>query len=183
MHTQLIRRLRPYVLLALMFVSPAQARAADTVVAGNCRFGVTLVTGSGRDILPELRVGAYLDWSLAPRDPPPQGVDFIHVVRLRNGERQFVYDPALPDVTAQFESSLQDAIKQYPGQAWLVGNEPDTTFETQDALTPDEDALAYGHVYQLIKSTDPTARVGIGTIVQPTPLRLRWLEKMWAAYQ
>ena len=76
-----------------------------------------------------------------------------------------------------------EAASQYPGRAWLVGNEPDTSFEGQDSLTPDEYALAYRNIYRLLKRVDPAAQVGIGTIVQPTPLRLQWLEAVWAAYR
>ena len=173
--------------LVLSYSAPVgQARAVtprDTAVAGNCRFGITVTTGKGSSLLSELSVGAYLDWAHTPRAPVPPGLDYIHVVRLRDGARQYVYDPQLPEVTARFESSLREAVEHYPGQAWLVGNEPDTAFENQDALTPDAYALAYGRVYRLIKSVDPTARVGIGTIVQPTPLRLQWLEQMWASYR
>lgn len=37
-------------------------------------------------------------------------------------------------------------------------------------------AAAYHALYYLIKQADPTARVIAGTIVQPTPLRLRYLD-------
>jgi hypothetical protein len=63
----------------------------------------------------------------------------------------------------------------------LVGNEPDVIW--QGNATPQEYAQVYHDVYQLLKSTDPTCQVAIGGISQVTPLRLRYLEAVLAAYR
>ena len=49
--------------------------------------------------------------------------------------------------------------------------------------TPEEYADIYHEVYAFLKGVDPSARVAIGSIVQPTPLRLEWLDRTRAAYQ
>lgn len=167
-----------------VLAQPSQDRALAVPLARvNCRFGITVNSTAFLSKLPDLGVGGFLSWSLVPPNQAPAGVDFVHVVRLRDSQRQFVYESPEASRTNKFESTLQAAVLRYPGQAWLVGNEPDTTFEGQDSLTPDQYAQAYHNVYRLIKKVDPTAQIAIGTIVQPTPLRMQWLDAMWAAYR
>ena len=43
--------------------------------------------------------------------------------------------------------------------------------------------LAVPRCHAAIKAADPTARVAIGGVTQPTPLRLRCLETVLAAYR
>jgi hypothetical protein len=69
----------------------------------------------------------------------------------------------------------------YPGRAWIVGNEPDIA--SQDWATPEQYATAYHAVYQAIKQADPSAVVVAGNISQVTPVRLRYLDAVLAAYQ
>jgi hypothetical protein len=168
--------------LCLGWSAPEPIRV-EAMTVGNCRFGITAVHSVAGYDLSALGVSAFLDWGQRPPDAAPPGLEYVHVVRLRNAARQYVYDPAMPETQSVFESELRAAVAQYPGAAWLVGNEPDTAFETQDALTADQYAVAYRNAYRLIKSVDPTARVGIGTIVQPTPLRMMWLDLVWQAYR
>jgi hypothetical protein len=68
-----------------------------------------------------------------------------------------------------------------PGALWLIGNEPDIVW--QDNATPEEYAHAYGILHAAIKKADPTARVAIGGVSQPTPLRLAYLDRVLAAYE
>ncbi|MCS7222331.1 MAG: hypothetical protein N0A15_13745 [Anaerolineae bacterium] len=69
-----------------------------------------------------------------------------------------------------------------PGLLWLIGNEPDRIY-TQDSTHPTVYAQLYHELYHRIKSLDPTARVAIGGMVQPTELRMRWLDMVWSEYQ
>jgi hypothetical protein len=62
-----------------------------------------------------------------------------------------------------------------------VGNEPDVIW--QGNATPQEYAQAYHDAYHVLKSADPACQVAIGGISQVTPLRLRYLEAVLAAYQ
>jgi hypothetical protein len=53
----------------------------------------------------------------------------------------------------------------------------------QDEMLPAVYAQAYHEFYHLIKGADPTARIAIGGVVQPTPLRRLYLEAVLDAYQ
>ena len=53
----------------------------------------------------------------------------------------------------------------------MVGNEPDTTYENQDALLPEVYADRYFELATIIRRLDPSARIAFGSVVQPTPIR------------
>ncbi len=76
---------------------------------------------------------------------------------------------------------LRWLVLHYPGQVWVIGNEPDVIW--QDALTPEEYARQYHDAYQIIKTTDPSAMVATAGISQATPLRLAYLDRVLAAYR
>jgi hypothetical protein len=78
-------------------------------------------------------------------------------------------------------ASLQDMARRNPGRLWLVGNEPDVIW--QGNATPQEYARVYHEIYQLLKAADPSCQVAIGGVSQVTPLRLRYLEEVLAAYE
>ena len=78
-------------------------------------------------------------------------------------------------------ASLQDMARRNPGRLWLVGNEPDVIW--QGNATPQEYARVYGEIYYLLKEADPSCQVAIGAVSQVTPLRLRYLEEVLAAYE
>jgi hypothetical protein len=71
--------------------------------------------------------------------------------------------------------------RRNPGRLWLVGNEPDVIW--QGNSTPAEYARAYHDIYLALKEADPSSQVAIGGISQVTPLRLRYLEEVLAAYE
>jgi hypothetical protein len=77
--------------------------------------------------------------------------------------------------------TLAAIARANPGSLWLVGNEPDVKW--QDSVEPAAYARLYHQAYTAIKGADPTARVAIGGVSQPTPLRMRYLEAVLAAYQ
>ena len=68
----------------------------------------------------------------------------------------------------------------YRGSTWLIGNEPDGIW--QDNVYPGEYARIYHDVHSFIKSRDPTSRIAPGGIVQATPLRLEYLNRVLDAY-
>jgi streptogramin lyase len=72
-------------------------------------------------------------------------------------------------------------VDSYPGILWLIGNEPDCIW--QDNVVPEEYARIYHDMYTFIKDRDPSSQVSPGGIVQPTPLRLEYLDRVLAAYQ
>jgi hypothetical protein len=78
--------------------------------------------------------------------------------------------------------TIAGVARSVPGSLWLVGNEPDR-IAWQDGVTPVQYATAYHQAYHALKQADPTALVAIAGVVQPTPLRLRYLDAVLAAYQ
>ena len=140
-----------------------------------CRFGV----GAGSDIglyqVNSLRIGWYVDWTATMTPARPGGITYIPTIRLRQtGPNSYAYFPN--------GSALSAIVSANPGALWLIGNEPDRR-HWQDSLEPHIYAQAYHELYYLLKNLDPTARIGAGGIVQPTPLRLQYLDMVLKAYQ
>ncbi len=73
------------------------------------------------------------------------------------------------------------AIQANPGSYWIVGNEPDVRW--QDNVTPQRYAEIYHEVYSFIKERDPEAKLVIGGVTQPTPLRRAYLDIVLDTYQ
>jgi len=140
-----------------------------------CRFGV----GAGSDIasydVNSLRIGWYVDWTATLSPARPGGITYMPMLRLRQtGPDSYAYSPV--------GSVLSNTIAANPGATWLIGNEPDRRY-WQDSLEPHVYARAYHDLYHLIKDLDSEARIAAGGIVQPTPLRLQYLDMVLAAYQ
>jgi hypothetical protein len=130
------------------------------------RFGITAPLGiSGYD-LGAIHAVTFLDWS-AENNRVPDGVEYIHVIKLHD------------DVYAKMIDNLPGIVARNLGAVWIIGNEPDRFFY-QDSITPEVYAERYYEVGVLIKGIDPTARLGFGTVVQPTPIRIRYLERSLA---
>jgi hypothetical protein len=49
-------------------------------------------------------------------------------------------------------------------------------------MTPEVYATAFHEIRSAIKAADPTARIGIGGLVEATPLRLAYLDRVWNSY-
>jgi len=118
-----------------------------------------------------LGAGWYSDWSYgaAPAMPADGDVEYAQLVRVADASWP-------PNWTA-----IQNVASLSPGALWLIGNEPECP--NQDAVTPDLYAARYDEACTRLKGWDPTAQIAIGAIVEPTPLRFRWLEKVLASYQ
>ncbi len=134
------------------------------------RFGVGVPLGKlSAEIAGWLGVGWYVTWSARTWDAPP-GVEFWPMVRVS----QTGFRPAAAE--------LASLVAAHPGATWIAGNEPDVV-EWQDDVPPRQYAEIYHDVYTLIKSADPTARVAIAAVSQPTELRLRYLDQVLEAYR
>jgi len=72
-------------------------------------------------------------------------------------------------------------VENHPATIWLIGNEPDCIW--QDSRTPEQYAHDYHELYYYIKGLDPTAQIAAGGIVQPTPIRLAYLDRVLAEHQ
>jgi hypothetical protein len=126
------------------------------------------------DVAP-LRVGWFIDYRAEPSPAANNGAEYAMVLRVSDDENgNYRYSPS--------GAALDAAIAAYPGSIYIVGNEPDRRF-LQDDVLPENYAYIYHDAYHKIKSKDPTAQVWAGAIVQPTPLRLLYLDRVLAAYK
>lgn len=138
------------------------------------RFGFNVAIGKGYGDITDFDVARlhacwYNNWYWRTTPPRPFGVEFVQTVLVGSG--------AWPPNWAE----LRHAVDNNRSSTWLIGNEPDQAF--QDGIFPDEYARRYHQVYTLIKDRDPTAKLSAPGIVQPTPLRLQWLDMVLTAYQ
>jgi hypothetical protein len=122
-----------------------------------------------RNLVDELGFGWYLDWTAGPGRLQSAEVEYYPMIRLKGGSPQPKGEGLLAAIDAQ------------PGALWLIGNEPDVRW--QDNLAPDTYARLYHDLHAQLKARDPTSRVAIGGVSQPTPLRLRYLDLVLEAYQ
>ena len=102
------------------------------------------------------------------QDPATLGMEFTPMVRTYNG------------VLWPSDRVLSKLARENRGLVWLIGNEPDVKW--QDNATPEEYVVAYYDAYHAINRGDPSAQVAIAGLSQITPLRLRYLDQIWALY-
>ena len=168
----IFRKLLLFLVAGILLIQPQSARsyvesvpatATDTV----CRFGMTSPLGSDGYDIASIGVGSYLDWGAVTNPSLPDGVEYIRVLRLR--------DDTFPQTLANLPAWIQSNL----GSVWVVGNEPDTTYGNQDALLPEVYADRYYQLADIIRSLDRSARITFGSVVQPTPIRLRYLDRAW----
>lgn len=158
----------------------------------------------------DLRAGWYLNFGITKAPARPLGMEYVQVVRLhqlttcwpqrlRNRTTcPYVtpYTYTIGDEGAPFTNvfkNIRDIAKANPGSVWFIGNEMDrydwgdpskgVPSGGQDEMLPELYARAYHEIYTVIKGADPTARVGIGGVIQATPARLEYLTKMWNEYK
>ena len=144
-------------------INPAPAVMVDTV----CRFGIASPLGSNGYDIASIGVGSYLDWGAVSNPSLPTGVEYIRILRVRD------------DLYSQTLANLPGWVEVNPGSVWVVGNEPDTSYEDQDGLFPEVYADRFYETAQILRNLDPSARIAFGSIVQPTPIRLRYLDRAW----
>jgi hypothetical protein len=184
--------------VAGLVVTVCPAKSQDPAPFANCRLGAGGVAGDvlGYD-LGQLNLGLYTDW--ITRDPLPAGlpadVEYIQTVRLHQdkvcGERHCVapyVDPPTYTVWPNLNTLAARSANQ-PGMLWLIGNEIDRrdwgsgeSSGGQDEMTAELYARAFHEIQNVIKTADPTAKIGIAGIVQATPLRLEYLDLVWDSY-
>lgn len=149
---------------------PPHISRASLVWQGKSRWGIGVAIGPmARYDLAPFAFGWYLDWR-AQLDPSrPNNIEYAQMVRL-------VRDDLRPN-----EAEIAQIARANPGALWLIGNEPDVKW--QDNVEPRVYARLYARAYRAIKDADPTAQVAIGGVTQPTPLRMRYLDAVLAAYR
>jgi hypothetical protein len=153
--------------------TPAQATATSrpVVISGSrWRFGVGVSLPAPHIArLADLGAGWFLDWSSLAPAGRPAGPAYMRMVRLSQGQPR----PALTE--------LADIAQRSPGSLWLIGNEPDVIW--QDNTTPDQYVQAYHDAYSTLKQADPSSRIAIAGVSQPTPLRLQYLDRILVLYR
>lgn len=134
-----------------------------------------------------LRAGWYTDWDASANPPHPGGVEYARLIRFTVNTNACGIDKMPASQRSQVVASISgtaliDNLRANPGALWLIGNEPDSIYNCSPIM-PELYAQLYHEFYTLIKVTDPSARVAIGAIVQPSPLRLEYLDKVLSHYQ
>jgi hypothetical protein len=150
-------------------------------VAPSCRYGVS-ASEIGAPFLTNVGIGWVYTFGAVKPDWVPDGVHFAHMIRLKQDKDGATYLPSYTVRPSLSNNGLGRLIDANPGALWIVGNEVDR-FARQDDLMPDMYATAYHDVYHYIKSRDPSARVAVSGLVQVTPGRLQYLDKVLSAYR
>ncbi len=162
-----------FALLTVLTIATATfAQSCPLYPSPHQRVGFNVTTEGGVTInnydAPQLGAGWYHDYTSRQTTYQPGGIQYHQMVRGSINRTK------LPQ-------SLGPKILNNPGALWILGNEPDRY--GQDGLTAAQYASFYHDLYAYIRATDPTSRIAIGGIVQPTPIRLRYLEMILASYQ
>lgn len=188
-------------LLASSTPTAAQDQADETInlfipvvsqkPAALCRFGVNKDI-SDSNISP-LRTGWFINYGATfDINQSPLGVEYMPTIRLTqydadgDGERDDYRYSVWANWAPTSEKRLKQEIADHPGAHWIIGNEPDRydrDLAGQDDIEPQVYAVAYHDLYHLIKSEDPNAKIVAGSIVQPTEVRMQYLNKVLAEYK
>lgn len=160
-------------LLLFFVVDRAYAQNCTLYPSPQARFGFNVARDGGRHIddytTTPLKAHWYLDYFTQAAPSKPDGMTYAQMIR----------PPMLKQAT--FTATVESVLANNPGALWILGNEPDR--DKQDGLTAEAYAAFYHEVYTFLKERDPSARVAIAGIVQPTPIRLRYLDRVLAEYQ
>ena len=155
-------------------------RVSPTTPQALCRLGVNGThsnspNGANDNSLTQLRVGWYQRYRTELAPTGPNHAAYAQTVILeQTSATTYTYIPSAAVI-------LQVAA-QNPGSMWLIGNEPDRR-DYQDDMAPQLYAEAYHELYTLLKNADPTAQILAGSIVQATPVRMRYLDMVLAHYR
>jgi hypothetical protein len=145
-----------------------------------------------------MRFGWYTDFFVNPEAPPPYGMEYVPMVRVKQLKQEgaskveccvtcgyvFPYEYSVYPSLNQ----IQITAMEHPGMTWLIGNEMDRVdfgseyCSRQDEILPELYAQAYHDISYAIKSADKTAQVAIGGMTEFTALRSQYLERVWNEY-
>jgi hypothetical protein len=161
----------------------------DAVITSNCRFGASQTSGLADPAgwLSSLGASWYVDFA-AHQPAAGTSAEYVQILRVHQNKNGCNYLSGYTSTPALTESGLGAVIKSAPGALWIIGNEPDrgpnpgNCTGGQDDTFPEIYAQAYHDAYVFIKAHDPTARVANAGLVEVTPGRLQYLDKVWQAY-
>lgn len=156
----------------------------------NCRMGAAVVNNPITVYdYDDLNLGWYVNYATAASPPEPGSIEFVQTVRVHQQKYSWCrdcYTTPYSYTISPAPDTLRARVIANPGTTWFIGNEPDRRDwdgGRQDEIVPELYAQAYFEISQMIRQADPTAKVGPGGVVQGTPLRLEYLDNVWAAYQ
>lgn len=141
----------------------------------HARFGVNVRTNDNKFIgdydVAQLHAGWYMDYRARHALTHPANMAYLQTILPSLHYQNQVID----------EATLTPVIDANPGMLWVLGNEPDS--HIQDQQTPAQYAVFYHDLYAFLKARDPTAQIAPAGVVQPTPIRLRYLDAILDAYR
>ncbi|MBI3734192.1 MAG: hypothetical protein HY259_12170 [Chloroflexi bacterium] len=169
-----------------------------------CRLGASVIknpiTAYDQAQIDNLRLGWYQSFNSAYPRYGPYGIEYAQTVRVKQWKtigNQNVYASYTATYAIPYTytvspdmATIQALAMANPGSIWMIGNEierkdwsnSDGSTGYQDEILPEVYAQAYHQVYQAIKAVDSSARVAIGGVIQATPLRLEYLNRVWNGY-
>ncbi len=125
---------------------------------------------------------AALDQPLVPAAVDPVLLPLITAVHPNMHSMAYLHLLRSTDLDGDWQTLVGNVVRRNPGLLLVVGNEPDRP-GLQDNDWPHEYARTYHDVYDFVKNLDPTAQIAVAGVVQPTPLRLYYLDKVLEEYQ
>jgi hypothetical protein len=197
-----VRKMSAYLILVtfLFFASTVSPVRAQEPPFANCRLGVGGAYASyiGDFDIAQLNMGQYQNWR-TNSDPYlnwglPADVEFVQTVRVHQDKGDERFGPPRVYASNQYKvrpdlPTIASVAASQPGSLWLIGNEMEKVdwweegrWRGQDETLPEVYATAFHEIQDVIKTADPTARIAIGSIVAATPLRLRYLDRVWDSY-
>jgi len=159
----------------------------------SCRYGTADLSRRQNAWLTTLGVGWHLNFSSRPWGRI-DGIEYTPIVNVRQNKDGCTYLDGYTISPALTDQGLGALVDANPGALWIVGNEPDRgpnvdnpndpdcSFRVQDDTAPEWYAQGYHDVYHFIKQRDPSAQVAIAGLVEVTPGRLQYLDKVWDTY-
>ena len=148
-------------------VSNQESQSPSTVTASlaqTCHFGLAMISPTTSYDLARIGFGNYVDWSHVRSSNVPSNIDYFRVLYVGTSA-QFLADLA----------SLPGWLSQNPGSVWIIGNEPDSEVTYQDHIAPEIYGERFYSIATLIRKDDPTAIIGFGSVIEPTPIRMYYL--------
>jgi len=192
------------------YIEQLSAQVGIMPLSERIGFGLTSASLDPYTDVVTLGAGWYLDWRVREAPARPADLAYIQMVRVHqklacdqryHSDRTLCpYAEPLDYTFAPGQAAIEAAARANPGSTWLIGNEMDRIdwaycikwngahcdlvgYDGQDEILPETYAVAYHDLYTMIKTADPTAQLAIGGVIQPTPLRLEYLSKIWDEYQ
>jgi len=166
-----------------------KAEVEETVA--NCRYGVATTKNSTQyQLVDDFGAGWWLNFQANYTEPAANGAEFVHLIWVQqdkdgNGDYLNSYQVTPP----MDDHGLGYLLLSRPGHMWLVGNEvdrgpdPGSTVSVQGDTMPELYAEIYHDVYHYIKEWDPTALVAPSALIEFTPGRAQYLDKVWNRYK